>query len=821
MDKIINLMWIDKDENVRNIPKKYTPYVDTWRRNNKDWEIKIWYTKDIIKLLTNYFSEEENLFWHNLEPHICKCDFARFLVIYIYGGLYVDLDFICRKNITPLIEGKSSLFFNELPEHLYYKVPQIYVGIFYANKRHPFIRGFLDYVISNYNKSPRLTDNGVLENTGPIALARYYQISPYPIFIGNSCDIGPYTDKQKISKLCATDDCYTYTLWKDGSTTIAQNDNKVQQSTLNKNRKYINISYWMLVLFTVLSLLIVILKNIFKKKWLLVIACISLGLFVIALCFVIYYNIQLNKDHSTPTTEDSIEIFPINLMNKHHIPNKLINKKYTYYNPSIVKIKGQKYIWIRKSSYFLCGKGSTIDGNVNQHLFGKLTDSNNLMLDTLTHFILPKDTDIWKHSDYKHFPNELTKYFGVEDIRLTYDEEKDIVVLTGTYPFKSMTSKNMKAALYYAELDYTSNVIFNEKIIAPDFDQLDKHVKNIVPVFKGKDLYIIHTLYPFVLCKIDHTTNTYGKVKEIKYELPFKITPKNNFISGGSSLVPIGDFYLGIGHLTYLNPRSYKHYFYLLDKDCHIISYTRAPFCINKKNCSIEFAIGIVIEDNNVLISYGENDCHTKLKIYSLSSIFAGMSSINPTPCVLKIGEDRPWCCILHMFMTLLAVHYALEDTNIIHWIDFGTLLGAVRGKEVIKHTNDIDISIMSTSKEDAIMALEKHMANTHNISILKDINTATHQWLCVTDKKYPGISLDIALRIKHNNKLYDGDISDKNPINVSDTFPLSQKEIYGFTFPSPRHSHNILTIYYGPNYMIPRRYQHSGDSEDDTTRKS
>ena len=93
-------MWLDKSPNVSNIPTKYVPYVDTWKRMNKDWKIKIWYTEDIIELLNNNFSDREKEFWYNLEPHICKCDFARYLVILAHGGLYVDLDFICRKNIT-------------------------------------------------------------------------------------------------------------------------------------------------------------------------------------------------------------------------------------------------------------------------------------------------------------------------------------------------------------------------------------------------------------------------------------------------------------------------------------------------------------------------------------------------------------------------------------------------------------------------------------------------------------------------------------------------------------------------------------------------
>lgn len=297
MQKIIHLMWLDKSPNVSNIPTKYVPYVDTWKRMNKDWKIKIWYTEDIIELLNNNFSDREKEFWYNLEPHLCKCDFARFLVIHAHGGLYVDLDFICRKNITPLIGENTSLFFKELPEHLYYKVPQIYVGIFYAVKGLPFIRGFIDYVMTNYNKSPRVTGSGVLENTGPIALARYYQISPYSIVIGNSCDIGPYTDKQTISKACDTDDSYAYTLWKDGSTTIPEkgDTSKVHPLTIG-TRKYSRMSYGMVVLFAVLTVLMFVLAIVLRKKWILVFACISLVLFGISIGFAIHYKNILNKE---------------------------------------------------------------------------------------------------------------------------------------------------------------------------------------------------------------------------------------------------------------------------------------------------------------------------------------------------------------------------------------------------------------------------------------------------------------------------------------------------------------------------------------------
>lgn len=796
--KNIHFMWLDKTNPSGEIPDKYIPYLNTWYTYNSDWNIKIWNTTQVLELINNNFSNTELTFFENIDPFISKCDFARFLIIYIYGGLYVDLDFICKKNITPLINSNETLFWRELPEHLYNNSQRIYVGIFYAQKNNPFIDGFIKFMMNNYHKN-----NNVLKNTGPIALSNYHKISPYKINFGNPCDINPFTDKQVISKICnkGVIDPYCYTLWKDASTTV-KNNNLSNNLSLPK----IDTKRQLLPIVISLIILILILYYFVRNKFLLFFISVLIIALIVNIIRENYIVRHFDKLSVKLNNNNVIDIIPTEyLYNTNEIPKDLINKKYMFYNPSLVKIKDQKYIWIRKSSYFLCTNGTSTKGNVNQHLFAKLSDDNQLILESQIPLILPVNKNIYKNTNIT-IKNEKIKYYGVEDIRLTYDKKRDILILTGTYPF--LKNHEIKASIYYAEFNYHTYTILYETLLFTDFDDKTKSVKNIIPLYKDDNLHFIFTLFPYVLTKPNFENNTITLIKKNEYKLPFNL-PKHTHISGGSTALSLGDFYLGIGHLrTMQSKRSYKHFFYLLDKDCNIIAYTKNSFCLGKDTCRIQFALGLIFDKNQVLISYGDSDCSTHLIYYKFSDIFKAMIPINQTSCRLKKGVDRPQFCILGFFNLLLAVTYVLKEANIMYWIDFGTLLGAVRGNYIIRYTNDVDISILDKDKykaREALKSLDDYIET-------KKHEYSNHAWYCCTSKIISSISLDIAFRVENDNKLYDGSIKDdKLPINIEDVFPLSELYIYGFKFSAPKNSKNILKIYYGENFLEEDRYKHAG----------
>jgi len=119
---IIHQMWLDKNmENNEIPPDKYLKlgYPMSWMQKNPNFEYKLWNREKIKNLLKNHpvLNKYENFYYNSLYHHIERCDFGRFLIMYAEGGIYVDLDFRCVKNIEPLIKGKQLQVWFEPIEH--------------------------------------------------------------------------------------------------------------------------------------------------------------------------------------------------------------------------------------------------------------------------------------------------------------------------------------------------------------------------------------------------------------------------------------------------------------------------------------------------------------------------------------------------------------------------------------------------------------------------------------------------------------------------------------------------------------------------------
>lgn len=209
--KIIHFLWISCDDEFGNIDipdKNVEKYLKTWETHNPEFEIMRWNGKNILHLIETNFPEYTD-FYINLTPTISKCDFARFAVVYVYGGLYTDLDFICRKNISSLIQNDSYFLFEPV-EHVYMG-DKMYNGFFASVPQHPFILGWLERMSINTSKE-------VFTRTGPKGLFNYYKTYKGNVFIGNTCDALSILDTNETSLACSgIYGRYTGTLWNDGS----------------------------------------------------------------------------------------------------------------------------------------------------------------------------------------------------------------------------------------------------------------------------------------------------------------------------------------------------------------------------------------------------------------------------------------------------------------------------------------------------------------------------------------------------------------------------------------------------------------------------
>lgn len=83
------------------LPDKFLNWSNSWKKNNPDWDYVLWDDLDNRNFIKNLFPWFLPIY-DSYPAEIYRADAIRYFYLYEYGGLYVDLDFECLKNIEPL-----------------------------------------------------------------------------------------------------------------------------------------------------------------------------------------------------------------------------------------------------------------------------------------------------------------------------------------------------------------------------------------------------------------------------------------------------------------------------------------------------------------------------------------------------------------------------------------------------------------------------------------------------------------------------------------------------------------------------------------------
>ncbi|MDP3066235.1 MAG: glycosyltransferase [Methanobacteriaceae archaeon] len=124
IEKIFHTIWIGGDL----FPEEFRHYRQTWLKHHPDWTMIFW---DDENLPVNSFFNEK--LYNKTKGLSSKADIAQYELLYKYGGVYIDADFECYKNIEPLIQDCNAWGCGEMDSI-------ISTGILGFKKGHPMLR---------------------------------------------------------------------------------------------------------------------------------------------------------------------------------------------------------------------------------------------------------------------------------------------------------------------------------------------------------------------------------------------------------------------------------------------------------------------------------------------------------------------------------------------------------------------------------------------------------------------------------------------------------------------------------------------------------
>lgn len=145
--KIFHVMW----HGDKPMPDEQVEYGKTWLSYHPDWEMKLWNSENMIKLQNQESYDKSTIFAQ-------KADIARYEVLYNFGGVYIDSDFECLKNIEELLVNVNAF-------SAYASKGFVEIAIMGCTPKNPIFKMLIDGIpqsIEKYKKFP------IVYQTGPI-----------------------------------------------------------------------------------------------------------------------------------------------------------------------------------------------------------------------------------------------------------------------------------------------------------------------------------------------------------------------------------------------------------------------------------------------------------------------------------------------------------------------------------------------------------------------------------------------------------------------------------------------------------------------------
>jgi len=157
--KIIHQTWKTKD-----IPDEWKDAVESCKSINKDFKHILWTHKTMDEFVKKFYPDFHKIY-KSYKYDIQRCDVFRYLVLYKYGGVYLDMDIICNYKLNKLLKynivfANSSNVKTSFTNSFYMVIPN-----------HPFFKFCIDHLQENIHNYEYFGKHlHVMYSTGPLFL---------------------------------------------------------------------------------------------------------------------------------------------------------------------------------------------------------------------------------------------------------------------------------------------------------------------------------------------------------------------------------------------------------------------------------------------------------------------------------------------------------------------------------------------------------------------------------------------------------------------------------------------------------------------------
>lgn len=164
MDEVIpKKIWQTYKTNFEDLPEYAMDAAVTWRDRNHDWEYNYMSDNDVLDFVSDHFDGSWVKIFNSCPLGVMKADIWRVMVLYVYGGMYTDLDTICKIPASGWFDPISDKRIIVNAEHEVH----IQQWTFLSEAGHPILAHILENMHKAFNNPDYSNPHFVHAMTGP------------------------------------------------------------------------------------------------------------------------------------------------------------------------------------------------------------------------------------------------------------------------------------------------------------------------------------------------------------------------------------------------------------------------------------------------------------------------------------------------------------------------------------------------------------------------------------------------------------------------------------------------------------------------------